>query len=127
MMMDETEMEAIAKRTLANLPEEFRNYLGDVVVRVQDVADEKMLTSVGLTHPMQLLGLYSGRSIDHKSIWDVSDGTPDRIYLFRLPILSECQARDIPVERMVYHVMIHEMGHHFGLSDDDMHALEDEA
>ena len=120
-------MEAIALRSLANLPEEFRHYLGDVVVRVQDLATPEMLESVGLSHPMQLSGLYTGRPIDNKSVWDVPDGTPDRIYLFRLPILAEARERDIPVERLVHHVMIHEMGHHFGLSDDDMHALEDEA
>ena len=125
--MDEAAMEAVALRSLANLPEEFRRYLGDVVVRVQDLATREMLESVGLTHPMQLSGLYTGRPIDNKSVWDVSDGTPDRIYLFRLPILAEARERDIPVERLVHHVMIHEMGHHFGLSDDDMHALEDEA
>ena len=73
-------MEAVALRSLANLPEEFRRYLGDVVVRVQDLATREMLESVGLTHPMQLSGLYTGRPIDNKSVWDVSDGTPDRIY-----------------------------------------------
>ncbi len=119
-------MEASAKRSLAALPEQFRQYLGDVVVRVQDVADAEMLKSVGLTHPMQLSGLYSGRPIDTKSVWDIPSGTPDRIYLFRLPILAEARDKDIALDRLIHHVMIHEIGHHFGLSDDDMHALEDE-
>ncbi len=119
-------MEAIAKRSLAALPEAFRRHLGEVVVRVQDTADAEMLESVGLTHPMQLSGLYSGRPIGEKSVWDIPSGTPDRIYLFRLPILAEARDHDIPLERLIHHVTIHEIGHHFGLSDDDMHALEDE-
>ena len=125
-MMTNEEMEASAKRSLAALPAQFRQHLSDVVVRVQDVADADMLESVGLTHPMQLSGLYSGRPIDTKSIWDIPGATPDRIYLFRQPILAEARNRDIPLKRMIHHVMIHEIGHHFGLSDDDMHALEDE-
>ena len=126
-MIDNDAMEAAAKRSLAALPETFRRHLGDVVVRVQDVADADMLASVGLTHPMQLSGLYSGQPMDRKSVWDIPSGTPDRIYLFRLPILAEARDRDIPLERLIHHVMIHEIGHHFGLSDEDMHALEDEA
>ena len=126
-MMTNEEMEAIAKRSLAALPEQFRRHLGDVVVNVQDVADAEMLASVGLTHPMQLSGLYSGRPLDTKSIWDLPGSTPDRIYLFRQPILAEARDKGIPLGRLIHHVMIHEIGHHFGLSDDDMHALEDEA
>ncbi len=119
-------MEAIARRSIAALPDQFRQHLNDVVVRVQDMADADMLQSVGLTHPMQLSGLYSGRPIGEKSIWDIPGGAPDRIYLFRMPILAEARDRDISLERLIHHVTIHEIGHHFGLSDDDMHALEDE-
>ena len=124
--MDNDGMAATARRSIAGLPDQFRQHLAGVVVQVQDVADADMLASVGLTHPMQLSGLYSGRPIGDKSIWDIPGGTPDRIYLFRLPILAEARDRDIPVERLIHHVTIHEIGHHFGLSDDDMHALEEE-
>ena len=119
-------MEAMARQSLASLPLAFREKMGNVVLRIEEYADANSLKAVGLTHPMQLSGLYSGRPIGDKSVSDF--GTlPDVIHLYRQPILAEAAQRGISVERLVHHVVIHEVGHHFGLSDADMHALEDEA
>ena len=119
-------MEAMARQSLEGLPLAFREKMGNVVLRVEEYADAESLKAVGLTHPMQLSGLYSGRPIGDKSVADF--GTlPDVIHLYRQPILAEAAQRGISVERLVHHVLIHEVGHHFGLSDADMHALEDEA
>lgn len=117
-------MEAMARRSLESLPPEFRKQMGNVVMRVAEVADPESLKAVGLSHPMQLSGLYSGRPLGYKSVSDF--GTlPDVIHLYRQPILAEAAQRRISVERLVHHVLIHEVGHHFGLSDADMHALEE--
>lgn len=123
---DADEMEAMARRSLESLPTEFRSQMGNVVLRVVEYADPESLEAVGLTHPMQLSGLYTGRPMGEKSISDPSS-MPDVIHLYRRPILAEARQRGIGVERLVHHVLIHEVGHHFGLSDDDMHALEDSA
>jgi predicted Zn-dependent protease with MMP-like domain len=118
-------MEAMARRSLASLPEVFRVEMGNIILRVVELADPESLKAVGLTHPMQLSGLYTGRPLGTKSVSDF--GTlPDVIHLYRQPILAEAQQRGIAVERLVHHVLVHEVGHHFGLSDDDMHALEAE-
>lgn len=119
-------IEAMARRALDAMPAEIRAQLGAVVIRVEDVANADMLASVGLDDPMSLSGLYSGRPLGTKSIGD-SGTLPDVIHLFRLPILAEAAARRIPVEPLVAHVLVHEVGHHFGFSDDDMDALLDEA
>lgn len=123
---DADAMEAMARRSLESLPPEFRERMGNVVLRVKEYADGESLKAVGLTHPMQLSGLYTGRPIGDKSISDPS-ALPDMIHLYRQPILTEAAQRGISVERLVHHVLIHEVGHHFGLSDADMHALEDSA
>lgn len=123
---DADAMEAMALRSLESLPIEFREQMGNVVLRLEEYADPESLEAVGLDHPMQLSGLYTGRPLGDKSVSDF--GTlPDVIHLYRQPILAEAAERGIGVERLVHHVLIHEVGHHFGLSDADMHALEDSA
>ncbi|MGN6497246.1 MAG: metallopeptidase family protein [Tsuneonella sp.] len=121
------EIETMGRRALAGLPEQFARHLADVVFRVEEFADTETLASVGLDEPWQLSGIYEGVPLHLKSI--AQSGTlPDRIRLFRGPILDEWAERgDVSLERLVAHVVIHEVGHHFGLSDADMHALEDAA
>ncbi|NCP11553.1 MAG: metallopeptidase family protein [Sphingomonadales bacterium] len=116
----------MARRTIAAMPPEFRAELGAVVVRVDDYAARDVLDGFGMTDPMQLSGLYSGRPVGIKSVSD-SGAMPDMIHLYRQPILAEAQQRGIAVETLVAHVLVHEVGHHFGFSDDDMHWLEDQA
>ena len=103
----------------------FRDHLGDVVFRVQDFADDEMLRAVGQTSPWALLGLYHGLPFGQRSIWATGD-MPSVISLFRVPLLEECHRRGVSLGAMVTHVIVHEVGHHFGLSDDDMRAIENE-
>ncbi|WP_051280579.1 metallopeptidase family protein [Novosphingobium acidiphilum] len=123
---DTPAIEHLARQAVAELPQEFRDHLGDVVFRVQDFAGTEMLHAVGLTDPWGLLGLYHGRPFGQRSIWSSGD-MPSIISLFRRPLLAECQRRGVTLGAMITHVVVHEVGHHFGLSDDDMHAIEDEA
>ena len=120
------EIEAIARRTLDGLPSPFRESLYDIVLRVEPVADPDTARSVGLKHPMQLSGLYSGVPLNHQSV--TQSGTlPERITLYSRPILAEWQSTRFSLDQLVSHIVIHEVGHHFGFSDDDMHELERDA
>ena len=117
-------IEAHARGVIARLPAEFRAHLGDVVLIVEDLADEETLRGLGIEHPLDLTGVYVGRPVGEKSAWDVASA-PDRIHLYRQAILAEWCETEVRLDDLVAHVTIHEIGHHFGLSDDDMHALED--
>ncbi|MEK9210573.1 metallopeptidase family protein [Sphingomonas sp. 2378] len=116
-------IEAIARAAIARLPEEFRAHLGDVVLIVEDHADDETLAALGIEHPLDLTGLYHGRPLGEKSSMD-SGSLPDRIHLYRRAILDEWIETGVRLDDLVVHVTIHEIGHHFGLSDEDMHALE---
>ncbi|MBB3035018.1 metallopeptidase family protein [Alteriqipengyuania lutimaris] len=119
------EMEALGRAAIAALPQAFREQLGDVVFRVDDFADEETLHDLGIENPFELTGVYEGHALTERSI-EMSGTLPTRIRLFRRPILDEWAERgDETLEHLVRHVVIHEIGHHFGLSDDDMHALEE--
>ena len=121
------EIEALARAALARLPAQFREHLGDVLLQVEEFADDELLAEMGIEDPFDLTGLYEGVPLDQKSIAD-SGRMPDRIRLFRAPILDEWIARgDETLEHLVAHVLVHEVGHHFGLSDEAMHALEEAA
>ncbi|MGY2734000.1 metallopeptidase family protein [Sphingomonas sp. UYP23] len=120
---DADTIEAIARATIAGLPAEFRAHLGDVVLIVEDLADDETLDALGIEHPLDLTGLYHRRPVGEKSSMDSGD-LPDRIHLYRRAILDEWIETGVDLHALVAHVTIHEIGHHFGLSDDDMHALE---
>jgi len=120
------EIEAIARRTLESLPEPFSHSLGDVVLLVEDFADDETLKAMEIDDPFDLSGIYEGVPLTQRSV-EQSGTLPDRIRLFRRPILDEWAAGGDTLEHLVAHVLIHEVGHHFGLSDDDIHALEDAA
>ena len=122
----EHDIEAIARRTLDRLPSPFAESLGDIVLMVEPVADPDTARSVGLDHPMDLSGLYQGIPLHQRSV-DHSGTLPERITLYSRPILAEWRSTRVSLEQLVAHIVIHEVGHHFGFSDDDMHALEDEA
>jgi predicted Zn-dependent protease with MMP-like domain len=93
---------------------------------VEPVADAETARRVGLSHPMQLSGLYEGISLDRQSV-SHSGTLPERITLYSRPILAEWRSTSASLEQLVSHIVIHEVGHHFGFSDADMHALEDSA
>jgi predicted Zn-dependent protease with MMP-like domain len=119
-------IEAIARATIERLPAAFRAHLGDVVLFVEEVADDETLAALGLDHPLDLTGVYNGRPVGEKSSMD-SGAMPDSIHLYRQAILAEWCETGVRLDDLVAHVTIHEIGHHFGLSDDDMHTLEAEA
>ncbi len=118
------DIEAIARRTLEALPEPFASHLRDVVLQVEEFAGDETLESMGIDDPFDLTGLYEGLPLNQKSV-DISGTLPDRILLFRRPILDEWASGEHSLERLVAHILIHEAGHHFGFSDEDMHALEE--
>jgi predicted Zn-dependent protease with MMP-like domain len=117
-------IEAIARDAIARLPAAFAAHLGDVVLIVEEFADDETLAALGIEHPLDLTGLYHGRPVGEKSSMD-SGSLPDRIHLYRRAILDEWVETGVRLDDLVVHVTIHEIGHHFGLSDADMHALED--
>ncbi|HEY1144330.1 MAG TPA: metallopeptidase family protein [Sphingomicrobium sp.] len=118
------EMEAIARRAMLSLPEPFASHLGDVVLLVEDFADEATLDAMEIEDPFDLTGIYEGIPLTERSV-DHSGTLPDRVRLFRRPILDEWASGEDTLEHLVAHVLVHEVGHHFGLSDEDMHALEE--
>ena len=97
-----------------------------VVLQVDEYADDPLLAEMGIDHPLDLTGVYEGIPIGERSV-ETSGTLPDRIRLFRQPILTEWAEEGEPFEHLVRHILIHEVGHHFGLSDEDMHALEEQA
>jgi predicted Zn-dependent protease with MMP-like domain len=120
------EIETIARATIARLPAAFRTHLDGIVLRIGEFADEDVLADLGIDDAFDLTGLYTGRPLGEKSSQDTG-ALPDMIHLYRRAILDEWAAEGETLERLVSHIVIHEIGHHFGLSDADMHALEDAA
>lgn len=120
------EFESLARAVLARLPEVFARALEGVVLKVEEFATDEQLDSLGIEDPYDLTGLYEGVALTERSQWD-SEGLPPVITLFRQPLLAEMEETGVSFAELVRHVVIHEAGHHFGLSDDDMHALEDSA
>jgi len=120
------DIESIARAALASLPPEFARHLGNVVLIVEEFADDETLDSLGIEDPFDLTGVYHGRPLGEKSSME-SGSMPDRIHLYRRAILDEWVADGEDLATLVRHIVIHEVGHHFGLSDADMHRIEDEA
>lgn len=117
-------IEQIARGAIATMPPIFRDHLDGVVLQVEDFADADTLVALGLQSEWELSGVYEGRPLTEQSVWD-SGGMPARIRLFRRPLLDEWTETGVSLQQLVSHVLIHEVGHHFGFSDADMHALED--
>ncbi|APZ97175.1 neutral zinc metallopeptidase [Sphingopyxis sp. QXT-31] len=115
---------ALAEAAFETMPEIFKPHLNGVVIAIEEFAEDEVLKSLDIEHPYDLTGLYEGRPLTERSI-DASGGMPDRVTLYRIPILVEWIEGSERLDWLVRHVLIHEFGHHFGLSDDDMHALED--
>lgn len=119
------DMEAMAADAFEAIPEVLRDRVDGVAIRIEEFPDAETERDMGLESPFDLLGLYSGVSLDRKSVSDVTTDV-DMIFLYRRPILDYwCETgEDLP--HLIRHVLIHEIGHHFGLSDADMDALERE-
>ncbi|WP_242119302.1 metallopeptidase family protein [Sphingomonas lacusdianchii] len=116
------EMEMLARAALARIPEPFASHLSDIVLLVEEFADDETLAAMEM-EPYELTGLYHGSPIGEKSMFD-GMRLPDRIHLYRQPLLAEWCETGVDLGDLILHVVVHEVGHHFGLSDDDMHALE---
>ena len=118
------ELEAIADQAFKRLPRRFRNLCKDVVVRVEDFPTDEVLDALDAESPFDLLGLYHGVDMARQSVMDPA-AMPEMVFLYRRPILDEWAERgDIGLETLVAHVLVHEIGHHFGLSDAQIEAIE---
>ena len=115
---------ALARAAFADLPDAFRKLAGEVLFRVEDFADPEVLEAVGIDDPFELTGLYQGVDLASRSILDPSRGVA-MVFLYRRPILDEwADQGDVTLGELIAHVLVHEIGHHFGLSDDDIEAIE---
>jgi len=121
---DAAAIEALARKALADMPEGFARHLRDIVVRIEEFADEGVLDALGIEDAWDLTGLYEGRPLTEQSIWDAG-GLPPRIRLFRRPLLEEWVDTGVALDDLIAHVIVHEVGHHFGFSDADMEAIEE--
>jgi len=119
------DLAGLAEEALATIPAELRTHVGNIVLRVDDFPDEDVERDMELESPFDLLGLYRGVDMLHKS---VSDPRPqvDMIFLYRRPLLDYWCETGEDLASVVRHVLIHEIGHHFGFSDEDMDRLERE-
>ena len=120
------EMEAIAYQEFEHIPEELRRRCVGVAIRVEDFADDQILADMGFESPFELMGLYQGIPLTRQSTLDIRH-QPDIIHLYRRPILDYWCEGDDDLRAVVRHVLIHEIGHHFGFSDDDMDRIEGDA
>jgi predicted Zn-dependent protease with MMP-like domain len=118
-----TEFEIIAQKAYHKLPIQFRDMTKDVLIRVEEFPTDDVLDSMGLESPFDLLGLYHGVDLSRQSVLDVTT-LPEMIFLYRRPILDYWAEHDASLGNIITHVLIHEIGHHFGLSDDDMARIE---
>ena len=117
------DIEEIAAQAFNTIPEELGRHVGDVVIHVEDFPDAETEQEMGLESPFDLLGLYRGVNLGHKTVGQVSSDL-DRIFLYRRPLLDYWCETGEDLTHLVRHVLIHEIGHHFGLSDEDMERIE---
>jgi predicted Zn-dependent protease with MMP-like domain len=120
------DLQSLARTTFAALPAEFRALTGDIVFVVEDFPDESIVREMELESEFEILGLFQGSNLAQR---EAGYGTPDptMILLYRRPILDYWAEHHETLGDVVRHVLIHEIGHHFGLSDEDMEAIEDGA
>jgi predicted Zn-dependent protease with MMP-like domain len=119
------EFTEIAEAALAEVPAEFRRHIQGVGLRIEDWPDQGTLNRMRIRHPLGLLGLYSGLPLGFKQAGAVVQHV-DMIFLYREPILAHWRSRGGRLSDIVKHVLVHEIGHHFGLSDADMARIETE-
>ncbi len=120
---DIEQFDAMARAAYARLPAAFRALCGNLVIHVAEEAEPEILAEFGMDDPLELSGLFEGVPFG-----EAGDALPSHVHLYRRSILAEWrESDDMRLEDLVAHVLIHEIGHHFGLSDDDMHAIEEAA
>ena len=118
------DFEQMAAAAWDRLPGEFRKMCGDLIIRVEDFALDEILDTLDIENPFDLMGLYQGVSLDKKSVADVPRD-PDMVFLYRRAILDYWADGDDTLSEIVTHVLVHEIGHHFGFSDADMEDIEE--
>jgi len=116
--------ESLAIEAFGNLPKEFRDLTGNLVIEIADFPTDDVFEDMALETPFDLLGLFEGRGISERFSMDTGD-VPNKITLYRRPILDYWAENEETLGDIVTHVLIHEIGHHFGLSDDDMERIEE--
>ena len=117
------QIEALAEKALLTIPASLRQHVTNLLIRVDDFPDDETVVEMGLESPFDLLGLYRGVSLDRKSVQD-SGAEPDMVFLYRRPLLDYWCETGESLAHLVRHVLIHEIGHHFGFSDAEMDAIE---
>src|ERR1700722_2558371 len=118
------DVDELAQAAYAALPTAFRNLCEELVIQVVDFPDEETLEQMNATSEFDLLGLFRGRGLPHRSAFDETGALPNMIWLYRRPLLDFWCEGEETLGAVVAHVLIHEVGHHFGLSDADMEAIE---
>ena len=118
------EIEFLARDTFERLPEEFRARCGEIVFRVEDFPDNDVMEEMELETPYDILGLFQGVGMTEANESDPVPREPSMVFLYRRPILDEWSDSEITLGDIVTHVLVHEIGHHFGFSDDDMERIE---
>ena len=119
------DLDVLADRALASLPRAFLAQIGGVAIRVEEFPDDETIEEMDLESEFDILGLYRGIDLAHRSVFDVRNGL-DVILLYRRPILDYWCETGEDLTDIVRHVLIHEIGHHLGFSDEDMERIEDE-
>lgn len=120
------EIEQLAIDAYAGLPAEFRALCGDIRFHVADFPEDDVVAEMSLESPFDILGLFEGRAVAAAAT-EMTGEMPNRILLYRRPILDYWAEHEETLGMLVSHVLIHEIGHHFGLSDDDMERIEESA
>ena len=117
------EFEVIATEAFRRLPEEFRRKCEGVVIRIEDTATDEVLDTMGIQSELDLMGLFQGVGLPFQSE-SAPVQMPNMVWLYRVPILLYWAEHDETLGHVIQHVLVHEIGHHFGLSDDDMYEIE---
>jgi predicted Zn-dependent protease with MMP-like domain len=119
------DIDALARAAFAALPPGFRAHCPDLAILVEDFPDDSLLVDLGVEDPFELTGVYDGVDLRSRHL-DGPAGGPDRVILFRRPILDEWVERgNVTLGELVTHVLVHEIAHHFGMTDADIAAIDD--
>ena len=119
------DFETMAAEAYAALPADFREMTGEIEIRVADFPDEEVVKEMELESDFDILGLFHGTGLAHDAAVPETGRLPNRVWLYRRPILDYWAEHEETLGDIVSHVLVHEIGHHFGLSDDDMYGIED--